>query len=104
MKLYTVGYFFNTFTPSYVGGDLARSFHLGKYLSNQSDALIATFLERFTGLLAMSMLGVLFLLLGAQATAGLSLAILTVACGALGLATLCFSKSVASFSFPIFSD
>ena len=102
MKLYTVGYFFNTFTPSYVGGDLARSFHLGRYLSNQTDALIATFLERFTGLLAMSLLGVAFLLLGAQATAGLSLAILTVAAGAVFLSLLCFSKRVADLSFPLF--
>lgn len=102
MKLYSVGYFFNTFTPSYVGGDLARSFHLGKYLSNQGDALIATFLERFTGLLAMSLLGVTFLLLGTRATAGLSLAILTVAAGALFLSMLCFSKTVAGFSFPLF--
>ncbi len=102
MKLYSVGYFFNTFTPSYVGGDLARSFHLGRYLSNQGDALIATFLERFTGLLAMSLLGVTFLLLGTKATAGLSLAILMVAGGAIFLSTLCFSKTVAEFSFPLF--
>ena len=101
MKLYTVGYFFNTFTPSYVGGDLARSFHLGRYLSNQRDALIATFLERFTGLLAMSLLGVVFLVLGSKVTAGLSIAILTVAAGALFLSALCFSKSVAEFFFPI---
>ena len=101
MKLYTVGYFFNTFTPSYVGGDVARSFHLGKYLSNQRDAFISTFLERFTGLLAMSLLGVLFLALGAKATAGLSLAILTVAVGALALSLLCFSKTVAERCFPL---
>lgn len=101
MKLYTVGYFFNTFTPSYVGGDVARSFHLGKYLSNQRDAFIATFLERFTGLLAMSMLGVLFLSLGASATAGLSIAILSVAFGAFILGLICFSLRFANVSFAI---
>ena len=101
MKLYTVGYFFNTFTPSYVGGDVARSFHLGKYLSNQRDAFIATFLERFTGLLAMSLLGVIFLSLGASATSGLSIAILSVAFGAFVLGLICFSLRFANFSFGI---
>lgn len=101
MKLYTVGYFFNTFTPSYVGGDLARSFHLGRYLSNQSDALIATFLERFTGLLAMSLLGVTFLMIGSKVTAGLSIAILMVAAVALLLSMICFSKTVAELCFPL---
>lgn len=99
MKLYMVGYFFNTFTPSYVGGDVARSFHLGRYLSNQRDAFISTFLERFTGLLAMSFLGVLFLLLGAPATAGLSVAILSVAFAASVLGLICFSRAFASFVF-----
>lgn len=101
MKLYFVGYFFNTFTPSTVGGDVARSFHLGKYLANQGDALIATFLERFTGLLAMSMLGVLFLALGAPATAGLSAAILSIAALTGLLAAICFSETIACFSFSL---
>jgi uncharacterized protein (TIRG00374 family) len=101
MRLYTVGYFFNTFTPSYVGGDLARSYHLGKYMSSQRDALIATFLERFTGLLAMALLGVLFVLIGAEATVGLSTAILLVGAGALVLAVACFSPHAGEMLFRL---
>jgi uncharacterized protein (TIRG00374 family) len=92
MKLYTVGYFFNTFTPSYIGGDIARSYHLGRFLNNQKDAFAATFLERFTGLLAMSILGVLFVCLGAKVTAGVEYAIFIVAIGAVGLALIFFSR------------
>ena len=92
MKLYTVGYFFNTFTPSYIGGDIARSYHLGRFLNNQKDAFAATFLERFTGLLAMSILGVSFVCLGAKVTAGVEYAIFIVAIGAVALALIFFSR------------
>lgn len=101
MNLYTVGYFFNTFTPSYVGGDIARSFHLGRYLKSQRDAFVSTFLERFTGLLAMSILGVLFVVLGAEATAGLSAAILSVGALALLLACACFCEPFGQWCFSL---
>jgi glycosyltransferase 2 family protein len=101
MKLYTVGYFFNTLAPSVVAGDVARSLHLGKYLSNQRDAFISTFLERFTGLLAMAMLGVGFLLCGVKATTGLSLAIFSLGAGVFFLALISFSSKVAGLAFPL---
>jgi len=102
MRLYTVGYFFNTFTPSYIGGDIARSYQLGRFLGNQERAFVATFLERFTGLLAMSSLGVFFVLLGTSATAGVEIAVLLVGLGALTLAILFFSPRSASW-FESFS-
>ncbi|MCB0321933.1 MAG: flippase-like domain-containing protein [Bdellovibrionales bacterium] len=101
MKLYTVGYFFNTFTPSYVGGDLARSFHLGRHLESQRDAFVATFLERFTGLLAMALLGALFVVCGAEVTAGLSVAILSVGAGAAVLGAACFMPRFSAWCFAV---
>lgn len=56
MKYYTVSYFANLFSPSTLGGDVARSYKLGRRIENQVDAFIATFLERLTGLLAMVLL------------------------------------------------
>ena len=94
MKLYTIGYFFNSFIPSYIGGDVARSFHLGKHLHSHKDAFLATFLERYTGLLAMSLLGALFVALGSEAASGVELAILIVAVGAIGLGLVCYSEFV----------
>lgn len=99
MRFYTISYFFNTFTPSYIGGDVARSYHVGKYMGSQRDALIATFLERFTGLLAMALLGVASVLYGAEATKDLSLAIFLVGFVAAILAAACFSVSFARLCF-----
>jgi len=53
MKLYLIGYFFNNFAPSNVGGDVARGMLLGKRIQNKSDSFGTVFLERFTGLVAL---------------------------------------------------
>jgi uncharacterized protein (TIRG00374 family) len=54
--LYMVGYFFNNFLPSNVGGDVARGMILGKQIKNASDSFGSVFLERFTGLLGLLIL------------------------------------------------
>lgn len=99
MWLYTIGYFFNTFSPSYIGGDIARSYHLGQLLGSQSRAFVTTFLERFTGLVAMSLLGVLFVCIGAPATAGVEWSIVFVAFMSVSLALVCFSEACARPAF-----
>jgi len=50
--LYLVGYFVNIFTPSFIGGDVVRSLALGNSV-NRAHAVSATFLERYTGIVAM---------------------------------------------------
>lgn len=56
--LYITGYFINILFPSYIGGDALRSYYVGKTVG-QHQALSATFLERYTGLLAMALLGMI---------------------------------------------
>ena len=56
--LYLTGYFINILFPSYIGGDALRSYYVGKTVG-QHQALSATFLERYTGFLAMAFLGML---------------------------------------------
>jgi len=58
-NLYLVGYFVNLVFPSYVGGDIVRSVHLGRRVG-QVRALAATVFERYTGLLAMVLLAFVF--------------------------------------------
>jgi len=53
MTLYVIGYFFNNFLPSNVGGDAVRSYMLGRRIKSQGRAFSTVFLERFAGLLAM---------------------------------------------------
>ncbi|MBP9837568.1 MAG: flippase-like domain-containing protein [Proteobacteria bacterium] len=92
MKLYTITYFYNMFAPSSLMGDAARIYHLGKKIENQKDAFITTFLERLTGLLAMVLLGCIFVLIGTTATKGLEIGILIVAFFVLLGTFICFSK------------
>jgi len=59
MKFYTVGYFFNNFLPSSVGGDAARSYFVGKRIKSQTESLAAVVLERLTGLVTLIALAVI---------------------------------------------
>jgi len=51
-RLYLIGYFVNVFTPSFVGGDVVRSLYVGPTV-DKAHAVSATFLERYTGVVAM---------------------------------------------------
>ena len=101
MRLYIVGYFFNLFTPSFIGGDIARSYQLGKQIGKQSDAFVATFLERFTGLLAMVMLALGAVLFGASITAGMEYAVCLLALATLLVALVCFSERAARLALTV---
>ncbi|MCB0359266.1 MAG: flippase-like domain-containing protein, partial [Bdellovibrionales bacterium] len=83
------------------GGDVARSYHLGKRLKSQRDAFVSTFLERFTGLLAMSLLGVGAVLLGSDVAQGVELAVLLVGVVVLMLAAIVFSKRCGDVAFAV---
>ncbi len=50
-RLYLVGYYFTCLLPSNIGGDVVRSYYVGREIGSQSDAAVTVFLERFTGLL-----------------------------------------------------
>ena len=50
---YLIGQFCNLFLPTSVGGDAVRSYQLGKYCNNQTDALASVFVERYTGVLVL---------------------------------------------------
>ncbi len=63
---YLVGQFYNQVLPTSVGGDVVRSYELGKFSGRQADALASVFVERYTGVL------VLLLIAGAAVIAQLS--------------------------------
>lgn len=50
---YVVGQFYNLFLPTSVGGDVVRSYELGKFTGRQADSLASVFVERFTGVLTL---------------------------------------------------
>lgn len=53
VRLYVLGYFFNNFLPSMVGGDSARGVILGRRINRLTDVFLSIFMERFTGFLAL---------------------------------------------------
>ncbi len=58
IKLYFIGSFFNNFMPTSIGGDVYKIYALGKKINNNSHAFSATFMERFTGVLALVLISV----------------------------------------------
>ena len=53
MALYTLGYFFSHFMPSQYGGDLVRSYELGRDIDSHVTSFSSVFMERYTGLIGM---------------------------------------------------
>lgn len=47
---YTIGYFFSSFLPSMFGGDIVRSYIVGRRIRSQVEAFASVFMERLTGL------------------------------------------------------
>lgn len=52
-RLYYIGMFFSNFLPTEVGGDVIRSYNVGKASGRQAEAFAAVTMERMTGLVAM---------------------------------------------------
>ncbi len=53
MNLYFVGAFFNNFMPTSIGGDVYKVYKLGNKIGSKANAFSATFMERFTGMVAL---------------------------------------------------
>ncbi len=56
LRIYLIGYFFSNLLPSMIGGDVVRSFYVGRLINNQTVSATSVFLERFTGMLFLLLL------------------------------------------------
>jgi len=61
INLYFIGAFFNNFMPTTVGGDVYKVYKLGKKINSTVDSFSATFMERFTGVIALVLISVVSL-------------------------------------------
>jgi len=61
VKLYMVGYFFNNFVPSGVGGDVVRGYSAGKTSGKMSEVYASIATERVAGLLGTMLIALVFL-------------------------------------------
>jgi len=100
-NLYLVGYFVNLLVPSYVGGDLVRSWYIGKKVG-QHEALTATILERYTGFVAMLTLALIFMWTVELVTIEVKIAVLLVALGLVVITLLALSDNLLSSTEKFF--
>ena len=56
-KLYIKGYFYNNFLPTQMGGDVYKSVSLGNIIKDQATALFSVFMDRFSGLIVLLIIG-----------------------------------------------
>lgn len=77
---YLLGYFFNNFLPTSVGGDAARMILIGKECGNYRVGVNSVLAERFSGLLALVLVGFCGILL-APAVVGPTFSTLFAGCG-----------------------
>jgi len=66
LGLYCIGKFLDNFFPSTLGGDVARSYLLGKQIQSHGRSFASVALERLTGLVAMITLALVFGLLNQE--------------------------------------
>jgi len=58
MRVYFIGYFFSNLLPSNIGGDVVRSYYIGRRVGSQPQAAVSVFIERFSGILFLLVLTV----------------------------------------------
>jgi len=82
--------------PAYVGGDLVRRWYIGKRVG-QHEALTATILERYTGLVAMVGLATLFVWIVDGITFEIQVTVVLAALGLFGLTLVALSEWVVVY-------
>ena len=102
-SLYLIGMFFNNFMPSSVGGDVVRSYMLGKQIESQSGALASVVLERVSGFIAMVTIAILAYVFRPDLRAEplLLISILTMGGACFVLMTLLFRPAFIDLLSPI---
>jgi uncharacterized protein (TIRG00374 family) len=60
VKLYFLGWFYNNFMPSSVGGDLVRAWYITKHTDKKFEAVLSVFADRVIGLFSTLIIAVFF--------------------------------------------
>jgi uncharacterized protein (TIRG00374 family) len=60
VRLYFLGWFYNNFMPSSVGGDLVRAWYVTKHTDKKFEAVLSVFVDRAIGLLSTLIIAVFF--------------------------------------------
>ncbi len=63
MELNYIGYFFNNFMPSAVGGDIVKAYYTGVHTQKKAKSYVSVFMDRFTGLFSFAFIAFIAVLL-----------------------------------------
>jgi len=63
LRYYLIGYFFNNFLPTTIGGDISRAYNLAQHTDKKADSIASVLMERILGLLATLSLAAIALVL-----------------------------------------
>jgi len=63
LQLTYVGFFFNNFMPTAVGGDIVKAYYIHKHTHKTKSAFMAVFMDRFIGLFSFVLIALLALLI-----------------------------------------
>jgi len=102
LSLTFIGYFFNNFLPTAIGGDVVKAYYLSKRTSNKMASYTAVFIDRAMGLVTMVFMAVCALLLagGRVIDNSAQRMIYAIAIGSLFLIIFIMNKNFAKkFSF-----
>jgi len=69
-RLYFLGWFYNNFMPSSVGGDLIRAWYVTGHTDKKFEAVLSVFVDRVLGLVSTLMIAVFFYLVFLRPEAG----------------------------------
>lgn len=70
VRLYFLGWFYNNFMPSSVGGDLVRAWYVTKHTDKRFEAALSVFVDRAIGLLSTLIIAVFFYMIFLRGQAG----------------------------------
>ncbi|MGB3223700.1 MAG: lysylphosphatidylglycerol synthase transmembrane domain-containing protein [Desulforhopalus sp.] len=101
--LYVIGIFFNNFFPGNLGGDVVKSYLLGRQINSQSQSVVSIVLERFTGLIALVGLciGVLTVRPGLLTSPLVAWAVLVMAGACVGFLLIIYYRGIGDLIFSI---
>jgi len=64
IELSLIGFFFNNFMPSSIGGDIVKAYYTGVVTKQKAKSYVAVFMDRLTGLFSFAGIGFLALVVG----------------------------------------
>ena len=62
LELTCMGFFFNNFMPTSIGGDIIKAYYVGKITHRRAGSYVSVFMDRFTGLFSFAGIGLIALL------------------------------------------